>query len=194
MDRAGQEPWPIGHSLFRSKIVIIAQRPPAQSLTSSKHNVARKVTHMAKKGLEGIDETVQQTHIWINEIRDELHSDEHQAWLVLRGFLHVLRDRLTIDESAQLASQLPMLIRGLYYEGWDPPEVFQPVRDAQVFLDRFAAEAQVRGQDAGRAITAAGRTLQAHISGGEVEDVLNSLPAQIRALVSGESTGSARAH
>jgi uncharacterized protein (DUF2267 family) len=38
----------------------------------------------------------------------------------LRATLHALRDRLIIDEVAQLSAQLPMLIRGLYYKGWDP--------------------------------------------------------------------------
>jgi hypothetical protein len=39
---------------------------------------------------------------------------------VLGGMLHVLRDRLTIQEAVQPGAQLPMLIRGLYWEGWDP--------------------------------------------------------------------------
>ena len=34
--------------------------------------------------------------------------------------LHTLRDRLTVDVAAKLAAQLPTLIRGIYYEDWDP--------------------------------------------------------------------------
>ena len=36
--------------------------------------------------------------------------DRHEAYLALRATLHALRDRLTIEETAQLAAQLPMLI------------------------------------------------------------------------------------
>ena len=72
-------------------------------------------------GLDVFDTTVHKTHVWLNDIMQELGwEDRHKAYLGLRTTLHALRDRLTVEETAQLAAQLPMLIRGLYYEGWDP--------------------------------------------------------------------------
>ena len=32
--------------------------------------------------------------------------------------LHALRDRLTPDSAVHLGAQLPILVRGIYYEGW----------------------------------------------------------------------------
>lgn len=39
-------------------------------------------------------------------------QDRHAAYLALRATLHALRDRLTVEEVAELGAQLPMLIRG----------------------------------------------------------------------------------
>jgi uncharacterized protein (DUF2267 family) len=43
------------------------------------------------------------------EIAEELGVDRREGYRILRGFLHALRDRLTIDESAQLSAQVPMV-------------------------------------------------------------------------------------
>jgi uncharacterized protein (DUF2267 family) len=138
---------------------------------------------VATRGLEGIDETVQQTYIWIDEIAEKFHGNRHQGLQILRAFLHVLRDHLSIDESAQLAAQLPMLVRGLYYEGWDPSHGLQHERDARHFIDRFVQASGVRPMDAGDAIAAAAQVLQKHVSPGEFEDVFTSLPKHVRELL-----------
>ncbi|MGZ3297329.1 MAG: DUF2267 domain-containing protein, partial [Xanthobacteraceae bacterium] len=66
------------------------------------------------------DETLHKTNIWLKEIDEVVGSGRRGAYQALRAVLHCLRDRLTIDEAAQLGDQLPMLIRGIYYEGWHP--------------------------------------------------------------------------
>ena len=72
-------------------------------------------------GLDVFDTTVQKTNVWLKDIMQELGwEDRHKAYMGLRTTLHALRDRLTPEEAAQFGAQLPMLIRGLYYEGWTP--------------------------------------------------------------------------
>ena len=44
-------------------------------------------------------------------------DDRQDAYRAVRGVLHTLRDRLPVEESAQLAAQLPTLLRGVFYEG-----------------------------------------------------------------------------
>jgi uncharacterized protein (DUF2267 family) len=70
-------------------------------------------------GLAVFDTTVQETNLWLKGIMEGLHTDDrHLAYLALRATLHALRDRLGPEHAVQLAAQLPILVRGLYYEGW----------------------------------------------------------------------------
>ena len=65
--------------------------------------------------------TLQKTGEWLRDIRESLQWDTDQrAYQALRAVLQTLRDRLPAIEAAHLGSQLPMLIRGFYYEGWTP--------------------------------------------------------------------------
>jgi uncharacterized protein (DUF2267 family) len=57
----------------------------------------------------------------VAQLADELGTEDHEnAGRVLRGYLQVVRDRLTINDAAQLAAQLPHLLRGVLYEGFYP--------------------------------------------------------------------------
>lgn len=75
---------------------------------------------MSTTGLDVFDKTLQITNTWLDEIMAELGPDRQVAWHVLNAVLRTLRDRLPIDLSAHLASQLPVLVRGTYYEQWQP--------------------------------------------------------------------------
>ena len=134
-----------------------------------------------------IDRSVEKTNVWLRDLCEELQSDDRQyAYHVLRGFLHALRDRIPIDESAQLAAQLPVLIRGIYYEGWVPSHTPQTYHALGAFLDRVAAEAGLAGEtQASFAASAAARVLRAHVSSGELEDVISVLPPPVREIFTG---------
>ena len=71
--------------------------------------------------LDVLDRSVEKANIWINDVATELGTtDRHEAYRALRAFLHVLRDRLPVAETAQLSAQLPLLVRGVFYENWRP--------------------------------------------------------------------------
>ena len=62
---------------------------------------------------------VQQSQEWLKELRETAGlADENEAFSVFRAVLHQLRDRLTINEAVQLSAQLPLIFRGVYFEGW----------------------------------------------------------------------------
>lgn len=76
---------------------------------------------MTGNHFETFGKTVHKTNEWLAELRSDLGwEDSHKAYLALRAVLHALRDRLTVEEAAELGAQLPMLVRGFYYEGWRP--------------------------------------------------------------------------
>ncbi|MBI4202767.1 MAG: DUF2267 domain-containing protein [Chloroflexi bacterium] len=139
---------------------------------------------MSTTGISSLDDTVHKTNIWLNEIAAELRSsDRHRAYLALRGVLHALRDRLTIEETAQFAAQLPLLVRGIYYEGWDPTGKPEKHRSRVDFLEglqrSFRNDPGLDIEEMARAVL---RVLERKVSEGEVEDVRLLLPKHIRAL------------
>ncbi len=68
---------------------------------------------MSSTGLEVFDKTIQTTNSWLNEIGEDLGPDRQRCYNALRAVLFALRDRLTVEEAADLSAQLPMLIRGI---------------------------------------------------------------------------------
>lgn len=134
-------------------------------------------------GLEAIDKTLHKTNEWLRDIEGELGwEDRHFAFQALRAVLHILRDRLQVQEAADLASQLPLLIRGLFFENWKPAA---PLRDKQTeeFLERILAYfPKDESLDTERVARAVFRVMRKHISEGEIGDVLATLPPALRQL------------
>jgi uncharacterized protein (DUF2267 family) len=132
-----------------------------------------------------IDRNVEHAHVWINDMAQELATeDPHEAYRVLRAFLPAVRDCLSVDETAQLSAQLPIFIRGIFFEGWDPGRVAAHARDIDSFLRRIATEAGLAGEtEASFAATAASRVLQRHVSPGESASMLRALPHRLRQLL-----------
>jgi uncharacterized protein (DUF2267 family) len=136
-------------------------------------------------GLDVFDRGMQKSNQWLKEPEQQLGAgDRRYAYRVLRGYFHVLRDRLPVNEAAQLAAQLPHLLRGVFYEGWNPSRTPQTYRDRETFLTRLAEAAQLAGPtEASVAAEAATRVLADRISGGEVDQVLSVLPGAVRAVL-----------
>jgi len=140
---------------------------------------------MSQTGLTPFDSTLQTTNIWLNDIRERLGwtEDHHRAYHALRAVLHALRDRLPVDQAAALAAQLPMLVRGFYYEGWHPHGKPVKERHKEDFLAHVAeAFRDDPDVDPERVVRAVFRVLSKHVSGGEIESVIRSLPTEIRSL------------
>ena len=129
--------------------------------------------------------TLQKTQIWLNDLATELswQSRPHKTYFALRTVLHVLRDRLTIEEAVQLGAQLPMLVRGLYYEGWTLKKKPRKDRHKEDFLahikDAFKDEVTIRPESIARAVF---KVLAHHASEGEINDVKHILPKSLQEL------------
>jgi uncharacterized protein (DUF2267 family) len=162
----------------------LGDRPPRLLAVIDLEEAAMSSSH-----LEIIDRNVEKAHIWVNGVAEELGTDDReQAFRVLRAFLHALRDHLSVDVAAQLSAQLPIFVRGVFYEAWNPNAMPNHTRDLDSFLDRIAAEARLAGEtEASFAAAAANRVLQRHISTGERDAVLHVLPRHVRAFLESSS-------
>jgi uncharacterized protein (DUF2267 family) len=132
-----------------------------------------------------IDTTVQKTHEWLGEITQRLGFDnERAAYAALRATLHALRDRLAPEAVAHFGAELPMLIRGLYYEGWHPSaERLRSTHDED-FLDSVRRELTGHDelQDTGRVVRVVLGILEDHLAASQIEHILAALPKDVRVL------------
>ena len=141
---------------------------------------------MTNTGVSSFNTTIEKTNLVLKDIMDEYgwpRERRQQAYDALRAVLHALRDRLTVEEAADMGAQLPMLIRGLYYEGWRPAKVPLKMNKGE-FLDRVRAE--FRFEVPGGIELLVQRVLQAlrrYVTEGEWDEVRSSLPKDLRELV-----------
>lgn len=131
--------------------------------------------------IEAFDSTVHKTNAWLGDIMADMGwESRHKAWLGLRAVLHELRDRLPVEEMASLGAQLPMLVRGMYFEGWHPRHGRSKVRKKEAFLARVAAafpeEVDLDPEDLVHVVFG---VVARHISPGEARHLERSLPREI---------------
>jgi uncharacterized protein (DUF2267 family) len=133
--------------------------------------------------MAAFDSTLHTTNVWLNEIDERMGwIDRHRSYHALRAVLHALRDRLTVEAAAALAAQLPLLVRGLYYEGWHPAGKPLKERKKEEFLAHIARAFRDDPVDAEAVTRAVFGVLARHVSAGEVEAISRLLPPEIRAL------------
>jgi uncharacterized protein (DUF2267 family) len=133
--------------------------------------------------MANFNHAAQQAQQWVGELADELMWNENRAYHLLRCVLHALRDWLSQEEMLDLSAQLPVLIRGIYFEGWKPLDTPVWNRTKQDFLDRVqAAFPDDLPTDPELAVAAVFRLLDRHISHGEIVQVRNSMKKSLREL------------
>src|SRR5919109_4730896 len=138
---------------------------------------------MSATGLDVFDKTLQSTHLWLDDIMTEIGPDRQVAWHVLGAVLRTLRDRLPLGLAAHLGSQLPILIRGVYYDQWEPREKPLELRSQDEFLEHVSQglwnTRPVNVRDATRAVF---RAIAKHIDAGQVRKVVDALPGEVKVL------------
>lgn len=130
------------------------------------------------------DKTEQKTMDWLKTISTHMGStDNERSYTILRAVLHATRDRLQPDEAVQFGAQLPMLVRGFYYEGWHPHGKPKKYRHKTEFLEEVRKKVPTLDQtQLERATTAVFETLESEMAGGELEQVREALPKELREL------------
>lgn len=137
---------------------------------------------MSTQHLEVLETTVQKTHQWIDSLAEAAHLDSHTAYQALRAVLQTLRDRLPAPEAAHLAAQLPLLVRGIFYEGYRPTEVPERL-SRQEFLDRIAESiVSERLADPVEVTNQVFALLERFLGCGELEKIGSVLPDELRSF------------
>jgi len=134
-------------------------------------------------GLDVFDHTVQETNLWLKSIEERLQmEDRHVAYLALRSVLHALRDRIGPENAVHLGAQLPMLLRGLYYEGWRMGTQTKE-RHVGQFVDRIWSDLRkappVDPEAAARAVL---DVMWDKLDPGEIAKVIELMPRELRDL------------
>jgi uncharacterized protein (DUF2267 family) len=142
---------------------------------------------MSKATLSVFQNTLHKSEEWLHDVMAVLEwDDEHQAYRALRAVLHSLRDRLTVEEAADLAAQLPMLVRGLFFEGWKPSRTPNRIRSVDEFVSHVDLHLPTSGSanyiEPAEITRGVLKVLMKHVSRGEIEDIIHSLPVSLREL------------
>jgi uncharacterized protein (DUF2267 family) len=138
---------------------------------------------MATTGLEVFDRTLHTTNVWLDEISADIGPDRHLAWHVLGAVLRSIRDEMLVEQSAHFAAQLPLLVRGAYFDQYRPAAQPAAGRSQEEFIARIQHDLHgARPVNAEQAVSAVMRTLNRHVTQGQVKKVRDALPKGVRAL------------
>jgi uncharacterized protein (DUF2267 family) len=138
---------------------------------------------MAVTGISTLDHAPQVFAEWLNELCSDLGGEKPRAYLLLCETLHAIRDFLTVDEAADLAAQLPVLVRGVFFDGWDPSRTPVKPRNKSDFLKRVESRFQKAPlDDPERAVAAVFDLLRRHVSAGEFEQVKHAMRKPLQEL------------
>jgi uncharacterized protein (DUF2267 family) len=139
---------------------------------------------MSNTDIAALDHTIQLTNVWMKQLATDHHlGSKHNAYVALRAALHALRDRLVPETAVHLGAQLPILVRGIYYEGWHIGECPRSDRQVDDFLVHVAAELPPTFQRDALGVTkAVFDLLWKELDPGETAKIIDSLPVPLRSL------------
>ncbi len=137
-------------------------------------------------GFEVLDASIQTTNRWFNELMQELNwTDRRKTYVVFRCVLHAWRDHLSVTDAVYLGEQLPMPIRGLYFEHWDASDKPMPLRSRAEFfscLSSYLARNEEDTTNVEKVTMAIFRFLDRKATHGDIEDLQHLVPAVLTDL------------
>ena len=135
------------------------------------------------------------TREWIGDLMAILETgNEAQACRALRVTMQELRDHLTIAEVADFSAQLPLLLRGVFYEGWRPTGKPVKRRSKEEFLEKISRHFPEFSEvtEVEETVRDVFEFLSRKVSAGEIRDIVTSLPKDLRDLWPPESANAPR--
>jgi uncharacterized protein (DUF2267 family) len=133
-----------------------------------------------------LEHQVATADVWLDQVSDHLELDREdrgRALHALRAGLHAIRDRLPAAEVVDLGAQLPVVIRGIYYDGWRLTNDPTRIRDRAAMVERVQRELlpdkRLDPVDVLRAVI---HVLVEHVSPGEILDMVATMPRPIASM------------
>ncbi len=139
---------------------------------------------MVKSGFSSIDKSTQKTKEWLHDMQNELGwDDENEVYVSFKAVIQTLRDRLPIDEAIEFGDELPMVMKGIYYDGYSPRRKPEKIKNQTQFFEKVQEKSPRRDIKAEEATIGVFSILQRKLSGGgEIDKVKHSLPKDLQRL------------
>jgi uncharacterized protein (DUF2267 family) len=140
---------------------------------------------MSLAGPDAFNHALHTANNWLADIASAFDtSDRRYTQRTLRAWLHALRDRLTVESAVKFGAQLPELLRGIYYDGWEPCKV--PAKyGVDQYLQRFATQAGISPAQVPATASTITQVIGEHMAPGQLSQALAELPTHLRATVTG---------
>jgi uncharacterized protein (DUF2267 family) len=138
---------------------------------------------MIDTNVRAINKSLHETNDWLEAYMKKCSLDDHeQAYSVMRATFHAIRDRIPEDEATDFAAQLPMIIRGFYFEGFNPEDVPKKIRDEnEFFFDYLGSKiADSIDIDPRLAFNKLFELCGEHITSAQVDHVISMFPQDIQ--------------
>lgn len=136
-------------------------------------------------GFDVFDRALHKAVRWLDELNAELGwTERYDAYIALRAVLQMLRDLLPFEDVVDFGAHLPMVLRGVYYEGWSGGASPGSPSDPASPLDRVShhlveAFLPPGGEGVTRAVF---RVLARRVGEGEMVHIGHRLPRSLQRL------------
>lgn len=140
-----------------------------------------------------LEKYLHETNDYINQLAKDLgHPEERQRVMIIwRAVMHTIRDRIQISESLDLISPLPMILKGMYVNGWKyhetPPydyETLEQMKTQVKALQNECGESDFdwsKGTDKIISITL--DSLERYVTEGQMNHIRAQLPENVEEVV-----------
>ncbi|MEV6376773.1 DUF2267 domain-containing protein [Micromonospora musae] len=141
---------------------------------------------MAEQFISAVESSLDKTNLILKDIENAYgwpKEQRNQSYAALRTVLHLLRDRMPVQESVEFAQQLPILVRGIYFDGWKPSDVpVKLTREDFLYEVRQGFPYDVQGGTE-RVVQVVLDTLRRHVTQGEWDDVKDTMPRDLARMM-----------
>ena len=132
------------------------------------------------------EDYVKDAKTWLHHAQQALGiQDEQQAGRIFRAVLHAIRDRLPAEEAMHLGAQLPIIWKGIFFQGFKLRPEPVVIRHEGEWLDFIRSKNQVAAIDfpthdhVRLAFQDIMSMLETHLSEGQYLQIIQALHAEI---------------